>query len=99
MIEKHKQSATDWHKVDALTDDDIHQAVAGDVDSKILSQADFDNMRPAKQVLPQLFKRRQETKVVTTLKISPDVLAYFKAQGDSWQNKIDTILKNYIAHH
>ncbi len=93
-----QQSATDWDAVDALSDEDIHQAVADDPDSQLLSDAQLKQMRPAAERLPGLLKARQGDKITTTLRLSPEVLAYFQ-QGQNWQARIDEILKQYIAQH
>lgn len=34
-----------------------------------------------------------------TLRISPDVLAYFRATGSDWQTRIDEALRDWIATH
>ncbi|MCP4699140.1 MAG: BrnA antitoxin family protein [Gammaproteobacteria bacterium] len=94
-----KKSATDWDEVDALNDDDIRQAVTDDPDSRILSDTQIKQMRPAAEVLPELIKAHQRDKVPTMLNLSPEVLAYFKVQGQGWQTRIDEILKQHIAQH
>jgi uncharacterized protein (DUF4415 family) len=33
------------------------------------------------------------------IRLSPDVLAYFKAAGDGWQTRIDRALRQFIAEH
>ena len=84
-------------EVDSLTDDDIHQAAADDPDNPILSDTQLTQMRPVAEVLPNLLKI--QTKVITTLPLSPEVVVYFKAQGKNWQTQIDEILKQYVAQH
>jgi len=91
-----KKSATNWDEVDSLTDDDIHQAAADDPDNPILSDTQLKQMRPVAEILPNLLK---QTKVITTLPLSPEVVVYFKAQGKNWQTQIDEILKQYVAQH
>jgi len=92
-----KKSATNWDEVDSLTDDDIHQAAADDPDNPILSDTQLKQMRPVAEILPNLLK--VQTKVITTLPLSPEVVVYFKAQGKNWQTQIDEILKQYVAQH
>lgn len=43
--------------------------------------------------------QRRPTKVSTTLRLSPEVVAYFKAQGRGWQTRIDEALKEWVAEH
>ena len=47
--------------------------------------------RRGKQVLP--------TKVATTVRLSPEVIAYFKAGGKGWQTRLDAVLREYVATH
>jgi uncharacterized protein (DUF4415 family) len=35
----------------------------------------------------------------TTLRLSPEVLDYFKKQGPGWQKKIDEALKDWKREH
>ena len=44
-------------------------------------------------------KQKSPTKVSTTLRLSPDVMAYFKATGDGWQTRVDAVLREYIQSH
>jgi len=46
---------------------------------------------PAKPV-----KQYQGTKISTTLRISPDVLAAFRATGRGWQTRMDEALRRVI---
>jgi uncharacterized protein (DUF4415 family) len=39
-------------------------------------------------------KAPEERKEKVTLRLSPDVLAYFRAQGPGWQTRIDETLRN-----
>jgi uncharacterized protein (DUF4415 family) len=36
-------------------------------------------------------------KTQTTVRISNDVLAYFKASGAGWQTRMDAVLKRYVS--
>ncbi|MBJ7536973.1 BrnA antitoxin family protein [Marinomonas sp. C1424] len=38
-------------------------------------------------------------KVSTTIRLSPDVLDYFKNEGKGWQSRIDKALKEYVDSH
>jgi len=39
------------------------------------------------------------TKVSTTIRLSSDVIASFKATGSGWQTKIDHALKQWLEEH
>jgi uncharacterized protein (DUF4415 family) len=38
-------------------------------------------------------------KIPTTLRLSPEVIAYFKATGEGWQTRVDAALREYIQAH
>ena len=44
-------------------------------------------------------KQKSPTKQQVTIRLSPMVLEYFKVEGTGWQTRIDSVLKDYIAHH
>ena len=43
--------------------------------------------------------QQKPTKRATTIRLSPEVLDFFKAQGEGWQGRIDTALKDYVRKH
>ncbi|MBB3332582.1 uncharacterized protein (DUF4415 family) [Halomonas campaniensis] len=72
-----------------------------------LTDADVKRMRPMSEVLPgdlqrtigQRGKQRSPTKVKTSIRLSPEVIEHFKAEGEGWQRRIDQALKRYIREH
>ncbi len=63
-------------------------------------------MRPFAEVFPHLAAtigkrgpQKAPTKVSTTLRLSPGVLAHFRATGKGWQAPIDQALKDWVASH
>ncbi|MCP5175513.1 MAG: BrnA antitoxin family protein [Moraxellaceae bacterium] len=38
-------------------------------------------------------------KVSTTVRLSPEVIAYFKATGKGWQTRLDAVLREYLQTH
>ncbi|XKF15192.1 BrnA antitoxin family protein [Halomonas sp. BLK-85] len=72
-----------------------------------LTDADVKHMRPISEVLPVSLQRaigqrgRQQapTKVKTSIRLSPEVIEHFKAEGEGWQRRIDQALKTYIREH
>ena len=38
-------------------------------------------------------------KVVTTIRLSPEVVQAFRAAGDGWQTRIDAALKDWLRTH
>ena len=74
-----------------------------------LTAVDLRHFKPAAQVLPpQLLKamgvkprgpQMAPTKQATTIRLSPDVMAAFKATGAGWQTRIDAALKDWLRTH
>ncbi len=84
-----------------------HKPLIGpDGEVRELTKADIARMRPAIEVVPEVveaYRRargrppKEVTKEQVTLRLSPQVLAYFRAQGSGWQTKIDEVLNRYIS--
>ena len=34
-----------------------------------------------------------------SIRLSPEVVDYFKGTGKGWQTRMDEVLKDYVAHH
>ena len=78
-----------------------------------LTAADLRHFKPADQALdPQLYsdllkmnararrkKKKAPVKQTTTIRLSPDVMAAFKATGAGWQTRIDNALKDWLITH
>jgi uncharacterized protein (DUF4415 family) len=65
------------------------------------TKADFAKAKPFADVFPELAAsirkgrgpNKAPTKKLVSLRLSPDVLAHFKATGPGWQAKIDDTLR------
>jgi uncharacterized protein (DUF4415 family) len=77
-------SETNWAQVDALTDETIDTS-----DIPPLTQSFF-----ARATL-----RMPKQPVSVTVHIDPDVLAWFKAQGDEYEQRINAALHIYAEAH
>ncbi len=74
-----------------------------------LTAVDLRRFKPAAEVLPaELLKvmgirprgpQKAPTKQATTIRLSPDVMAAFKATGTGWQTRIDAALKDWLRTH
>ncbi len=75
------------------------------MDSPELTKADVAGMRPFSEVLPELAAKLRRargpqapaTKISTTIRLSPEVIGYFKSGGQGWQSRIDEALKEWVA--
>ena len=81
---------TDWDRLDRLTDADIAADVAADPDAAPITDAAW--FRDAELVLPQ-------PKQAISLRVDPDVLCWFKAQGPGYQSRMNAVLRQYAAAH
>lgn len=74
-----------------------------------LTAADLRRFKPATEVLPLVLlkvmgikprgSQKAPTKQATTIRLSPDVMAAFKATGAGWQTRIDAALKDWLRTH
>lgn len=74
-----------------------------------LTATDLRQFKPAAEVLPpDVLKsmgikprgpQKAPTKQATTIRLSPDVMAAFKATGTGWQTRIDNALKDWLRTH
>ena len=76
---------TDWAAVDALTDEEITQAVANDPDAVPL---DVDWSDAVLVVPPK--------KQAISIRVDEDVLNFFKKEGDGYQRRINAVLRSYM---
>jgi uncharacterized protein (DUF4415 family) len=84
-----KPGRSDWRRVAAMSEKEIMAAAKSDPDAQ---PTDLDFWKDAKVVLP-------EHKQPVTLRIDPDVLAWFKAQGQRSQSRMNAVLKAYVRAH
>ncbi len=92
----------------------ITAGIAADQDTQELDEAWFSRARPAQDVLPpQVYEglvalqrgrgergpQKAPTKVATTIRLSPEVSAAFRATGPGWQTRIDEALKDWLRTH
>jgi uncharacterized protein (DUF4415 family) len=81
-----------------------------DDDNPELTDEQLRNLRPASEVLPpDLYARlaarkpgqrgpqKAATKIAVTLRLDPEVVAAFKADGPGWQTRINQALKKVVA--
>ena len=83
--------------------ENISNAILKDMESPPLSDEMLSRMKPVKEKHPNIPKRvrgqqKEPIKVHVSIRLSPDVVKYFKSQGKGWQTKIDHILHNYIKN-
>jgi uncharacterized protein (DUF4415 family) len=80
-----KLSATDWERIDALTDETIDTS-----DIPPLSDSFFARAR---------LKMPRQPKVEVAIRVDNDVLAWFQAQGENWEQRANAALRIYAEAH
>jgi uncharacterized protein (DUF4415 family) len=78
-----KPSETNWAKVSEMADEEIDTSDIPPLDDAFFSKA----------------RLRMPEKVSVTLNVDADVLEWFKAQGEDFQNRINAALKIYAEAH
>lgn len=79
-----KPSATDWARVDAMTDEMIDTSDIPPLSNEFFANATWRMPRPA---------------VPVTVRVEPDILEWFKAQGDTYDNLMTAALRIYAEAH
>ncbi|MGH9503719.1 MAG: BrnA antitoxin family protein [Terriglobales bacterium] len=75
-----KRSRTDWKRVDALRDSEIDFSEAPELGPDFFATAILWP-GPKKQI---------------TLRLDPDVLAFFRKRGKGYQTSINAVLRKYV---
>jgi uncharacterized protein (DUF4415 family) len=84
------ESRTDWKRLDRLTEDDLDQEIATDPD---WAEIPHDWHKRAVPFYPK------GPKAQITLRLDPDVLAWYKQQGKGYQTRINAVLRAYMDAH
>ena len=82
-----RRGATDWARVDALTDREIESAIRSDPDAA--PTLDREWFRKAKISLP-------ERKAPISLRLDPEVIRWFKSLGPRYQSRMNAVLRAYM---
>lgn len=88
-----------------LEDRRITAAAKSDPDNLPLDDAMLSRMRPVAKASPELVNmargpgrpRLENPKLAIKLRLSPDVLDYFRATGKGWQTRIDETLRKAVG--
>lgn len=87
---------TDWERVRAITRDEADRMALEDPENPFKTEADYDRATIRRGVRgPQ----KTPTKEAIAIRLSPDVLSYFKSTGKGWQSRIDAALREWMKEH
>lgn len=78
-----KPSETNWTRVDAMTDEEIDTSDIAPLDEAFFADA----------------KLRVPGKVSVTVSVDADVLEWFRAQGEEFQQRVNAALRIYAEAH
>jgi uncharacterized protein (DUF4415 family) len=82
------KSQTNWERLDALKDADIDLSDIPEITPEMFAKA---VVRRGLKPVPN--------KAQVTLRLDSDVLAWFKKQGNSYQTRINALLRAYMEAH
>ena len=82
--DRNKPSETNWDRVDALTDDTVDTTDIAPLQESFFSGATL---------------RMPRDLVAVTVKLDSDVVAWFKAQGGDWEQRLNAALRIYAESH
>ncbi len=88
-----------------LEDKRITAAAKSDPDNLPLDDAMLSRMRPVKKAAPELLTmargpgrpKLENPKQAIKLRLSPDILDFFRATGKGWQTRIDETLRKAVG--
>lgn len=83
-----KESLTDWKRLDAQQDEDIDLSDAPEITPEMF----------AKAVVRRGLKPPSHKQQIT-IRLDDDVLKWFRAQGDGYQTRINSLLRAYMEAH
>ena len=73
----------------------INAGIVADPDTYELTTEEFAELKPYKGGRP----KADITKERISIRLSPEVLAAFKATGKGWHTRIDAVLKEWLKGH
>ena len=87
------------HKPKSISKQDWESVASPPLSNDLLAR-----MKPVRESHPEIPKRvrgpqKAPRKVPVSIRLSAEVVEYFKSQGKGWQTKINDILQNYVKTH
>lgn len=87
-LESRRKGKTDWERVRRMSEEEIERGAAEDADNPPWTEAELE---AARLVLPS-----ERPKVPISIRLDPEVVEYFKAQGSGYQSRINAVLRAYV---
>jgi uncharacterized protein (DUF4415 family) len=96
-----KNSQTDWEHVQR--DAAIDATITYDPETDLYDPSDPAQVQnffsSAKVVRKPGRPKAETTKIPTAIRLSSDVVEYFKSTGSGWQSRIDAALRDWMSGH
>ena len=78
----------------------IREGISADPDTHELTDAEMAELRPLSEMKRSPGRPKADaTKERVTIRLSPEVTAYFRSTGKGWQTRVDEALKAYVRAH
>jgi uncharacterized protein (DUF4415 family) len=75
----------------------ITAAARSDPDAQPLKPKQLKSMVPLRTLRGR--PKSDNTKLLVSVRYSPEVVAYFKSTGEGWQSRMDEALREYVERH
>jgi uncharacterized protein (DUF4415 family) len=72
----------------------ITAAAKEDPDAQLLTSKQLKAMVPMRTLRGR--PKSDSKKLLISVRYSPEVVAYFKATGEGWQSRMDSVLRRYV---
>jgi len=73
--------------------------VSGETQQGVVADKDSFTLDEFKQMRPVGRPKAVVTKEHVTIRLSPEVTAYFRLSGKGWQTRVDEVLREYVEAH
>ncbi|EXJ15319.1 BrnA antitoxin family protein [Imhoffiella purpurea] len=78
----------------------IREGIAKDPDTHELTDEEMAELRPLTEMKRSSGRPKADsTKQPVSIRLSPEVVEYFKAEGPGWQTRIDAVLCEHVKTH
>lgn len=75
----------------------ITAAARSDADAQPLTPKQLKAMVPMRSLRGR--PKADNKKLLVSIRYSPEVVAFFRATGEGWQSRMDSVLRQYVARH
>jgi uncharacterized protein (DUF4415 family) len=75
----------------------ITAAAKADADAQPLTPKQLKEMIPMRALRGR--PKSENTKKLVSVRYSSEVLEYFRATGEGWQSRMDSVLRQYVSRH